>query len=134
MASRTASSSCGQLGIEFEGESRGVGICHCLECQRRTGSAFATLANFAAPFTVSGAAVECVRSGNEGSKFRFRFCPVCGTNLFQTEEGQAGSVGVAVGAFADPLFPAPTRSIYECRKHAWVGCPPGATAFYKDPP
>lgn len=134
MASRTASCSCGQLCIEVEGEPQGVGICHCLECQRRTGSAFATLASFAAPFTVSGAAVEYVRRGDEGSMFRFRFCPVCGTNLFHTEEGQSGSVGVAVGAFADPSFPAPTISIYECRKHAWVGRPPGAIAFHKDPP
>jgi hypothetical protein len=27
-----------------------VGICHCLACQRRTGSDFAALASFAAPF------------------------------------------------------------------------------------
>ncbi|MDB5537376.1 MAG: hypothetical protein JWQ65_2251, partial [Devosia sp.] len=36
MASRTASCSCGQLSIEVEGEPGGVGVCHCLACQRRT--------------------------------------------------------------------------------------------------
>lgn len=34
---RTASCSCGQLRIQVEGEPRGVGICHCLACQQRTG-------------------------------------------------------------------------------------------------
>ena len=50
MCSRTASCSCGQLRIQVEGEPRGVGICHCLAGQRRTGSVFAALASFTTPF------------------------------------------------------------------------------------
>jgi hypothetical protein len=49
---------CGQLRIEVQGESLGVGICHRLACQRRTGSVFAALANFAAPYEVHGTATE----------------------------------------------------------------------------
>ena len=131
--SGTASCSCGQLRIQVEGEPRGVGVCHCLACQQRTGSVFAALASFSAPFKVFGTATEYVRVGDQGAKFRFRFCPVCGTNLFHTEDGVAGSVGVAVGAFADPTFPAPQVSVYDCRRHAWVQLPPGIATFDKDP-
>jgi hypothetical protein len=133
MSTRTASCTCGQLRIEVQGEPRGVGICHCLACQQRTGSVFAALASFAAPYTVTGTATEYIRTGDQGARFIFRFCPVCGTNLFHTEEGEAGGVGVAVGAFADPSFPAPKLSIYDCRKHPWVQLPPGTVAFDKDP-
>ncbi|HWY24351.1 MAG TPA: GFA family protein [Nevskia sp.] len=133
MSSRTASCCCGQLRIEVEGEPRGVGVCHCLACQQRTGSVFAALASFAAPYKVSGKATEYVRTGDQGARFRFRFCPVCGTSLFHTEEGYDGSVSVAVGAFADPEFPAPTASVYDCRRHPWVSLPPGTVAFDKDP-
>lgn len=133
MPSRTASCSCGQLRIEVSGEPRGVGVCHCLACQRRTGSVFAALASFAAPFHATGVATEYVRTGDQGSRFRFRFCPICGTTVFHTEEGDKGRVSVAVGAFADPLFPAPTVSVYECRRHPWVVLPPGTSAFGKDP-
>ena len=49
MTTHFASCSCGQLSIEVHGEPRGVGVCHCLACQRRTGSVFAALASFAAP-------------------------------------------------------------------------------------
>ena len=133
MSSRIASCCCGQLRIEVQGEPRGVGVCHCLACQQRTGSVFAALASFAAPYKVTGKATEYVRTGDQGARFRFRFCPVCGTNLFHTEEGYDGSVSVAVGAFADPEFPAPTVSVYDCRRHPWVRLPPGTVAFDKDP-
>jgi hypothetical protein len=133
MSSLTASCTCGQLRIQVDGEPLGVGVCHCLACQRRTGSVFAALASFREPFAVFGVASEYVRTGDQGAQFRFRFCPVCGTNLFHTEEGVSGSVGVAVGAFADPTFPAPTVSVYDCRRHPWVQLPPGITRFDKDP-
>ena len=134
MPSRTASCSCGQLRIALEGEPRGVGICNCLACQRQTGSVFAALASFAAPFKVSGTATEYVRTGDQGATFIFRFCPVCGTTLYHSEVGREDSVGVAIGAFADPSFPAPQLSIYDCRRHRWVQLPPGTKAFDKDPP
>jgi hypothetical protein len=133
MIRRTASCSCGQLRIEVQGEPLGVGICHCLACQRRTGSVFATLASFPAPFTMSGTATEYVRRGDQGARFIFRFCPVCGTTVFHTEQGNDRSVAVAVGAFADPGFPAPRASVYEIRRHPWVRLPPGTEVFDKDP-
>ncbi len=133
MSSRTASCSCGQLRIEVEGEPRGVGLCHCLACQQRTGSVFAALASFSAPFRVIGAATQYVRVGDQGARFVFRFCPVCGTTVFHTEEGNTNSVSVAVGAFADPSFPAPRISIYDSRRHPWVRLPPGMEVVDKDP-
>ena len=134
MPTRTATCSCGQLRIEVQGEPRGVGVCHCLACQRRTGSVFAALAGFAAPYRVAGAATEYVRTGDAGAKFRFRFCPVCGTNLFHTEEGfEHAGVSVAVGAFADPSFPPPAISVYDCRRHPWVQLPVGTRIHDKDP-
>ncbi len=102
---RTASCTCGQLRIEVEGEPRGVGVSHCLACQSRTGSVFAALAGFAPPYRVFGEATEYVRTGDQGARFRFRFCPVCGTNLFHTEEGyESAYVAVAVSqALGAPL-------------------------------
>nr|WP_199046949.1 GFA family protein [Dyella sp. ASV24] len=133
MSSRTASCYCGQLRIDVQGEPLGVGVCHCLACQQRTGSVFAALAGYAAPYTVTGKATEFVRTGDHGSQFRFRFCPVCGSTVFHTEEGVEGRVSVAVGAFADPAFPPPEDSVYEHRRHAWVTLPAGITRYDADP-
>jgi hypothetical protein len=131
---RTATCSCGQLRIHLHGALLGAGICHCLACQQRTGSVFAALAAFTPQYEVQGRATEYVRTGDQGSKFRFRFCPVCGTNLYHTEEGcEDRSVSVAVGAFADPSFPLPQDSVYDCRRHAWVRLPDGIRSHDKDP-
>ena len=130
---RTAACTCGQLTLEVQGETLGTGICHCLNCQRRTGSVFAALAAFAAPWRVGGKATEYVHTGDKGTKFRFRFCPVCGSTVFHTEEGVDSEVMVAVGAFADPTFPPPQDSVYDHRRHAWVRLPDGMAAFARDP-
>ena len=126
---------CGQLQIALHGAFRGAGICHCLACQQRTGSAFAYLAGFAPPYEVTGIATEYVRTGDAGARFRFRFCPTCGSTVFHTEEGlEDRGVSVAVGCFADPSFASPQVSVYDCRRHAWVTLPPGVESFDKDPP
>jgi hypothetical protein len=38
MMTRRAACSCGQLRLEIEGEPSRVSMCHCMECQRRTGA------------------------------------------------------------------------------------------------
>ena len=46
MRTRRASCSCGQLTVEVEGDPVRVSICHCLACQRRTGSVFGVQARW----------------------------------------------------------------------------------------
>ena len=46
MSLRTASCSCGQLQARVTAEPLRVSVCHCLACQRRTGSVFGAQARF----------------------------------------------------------------------------------------
>jgi hypothetical protein len=124
MNNRNASCSCGQLQVEVQGEPLRVSVCHCLACQKRTGSVFGQQARFdRSGFKVSGAATEYVRVGDEGATYRFRFCPQCGATVYYTQEGREDMVAVPVGAFADPGFPSPSVSVYQRRKHSWVQLP-----------
>ena len=75
MSTKTEACYCGQLSIDVHDETAGVGMCHCLACQKRTGSVFAVLAAYDALYTVRGTATECVRTGDHGNACRFRFCP-----------------------------------------------------------
>lgn len=126
MPPRIASCSCGQLRAEVTAEPLRISVCHCLACQRRTGSVFAAQARFPRDaVSISGASSEFVRIGDEGTRATFRFCPTCGASVYYTLSGMEDVVAIPVGAFADPSFPAPTVSVYEERMHGWVHLPAG---------
>ncbi|RZI61375.1 MAG: GFA family protein [Zymomonas sp.] len=121
MGERVASCACGQLRVHCAGEPVRISVCHCLECQKRSGSSFAAQARWPeADVAITGTFGEWSRIGDEGSRATFRFCPRCGSTVAYVSEGLPGLVAIAIGAFADPLFPAPQYSVYEERKHAWV--------------
>lgn len=121
---RVAACSCGQLKARVAGEPVRVAVCHCLACQRRTGSVFGQQARFAADAVqIEGVSTSWERVGDEGSRVQFHFCPTCGSTVFYRFQDMPEFVGIPVGAFADPGFPPPTLSVYEARKHAWVTLP-----------
>ena len=119
--SRTATCRCGQLQARCEGEPVRVSVCHCLECQRRSGSAFAAQARWPEEqVTVVGEAKTWERIADSGHRATYRFCPHCGSTIAYVIEGWPGVVAIPLGAFADPTFPAPKFSVYEHRKHVWT--------------
>ncbi|MEP6898179.1 MAG: GFA family protein [Rhodanobacter sp.] len=124
MIDRQATCRCGKLAIRTRGEPVRVSICHCLACQRRTGSVFSAQARFASDtVTTEGQGREYVRVGESGQAARFRFCAECGATVFWQSDALPGFVTVAVGAFADSGFPPPQVSVYEERQHAWLRLP-----------
>ena len=124
---RLASCSCGQLTARVAAEPMRVSICHCLACQRRSGSVFAAQARFAQEeVAITGESTSFVRVGGSGARATFHFCPTCGTTVWYEAQGLEGYITIPVGTFADPDFPAPMVSVYEERKHAWVVPPPDA--------
>jgi hypothetical protein len=120
-----AACSCGRLQVRAEGDPVHVSVCHCLACQRRTGSAFGAQARFPADrVTITGAFTEYVRHAEDtGDERRFRFCPACGSTVFYTSDDPE-LIAVALGAFADPLFPSPTVAVYDARRHPWLQLSP----------
>ncbi|AXE32122.1 aldehyde-activating protein [Chromobacterium phragmitis] len=130
MPNRLAACSCGQLTAQVAGEPVRVSICHCLACQRRTGSVFGQQARFyRKDVAIAGQSTVYVRVGDEGSRVAFHFCPVCGATVYYEPEGLEAFVAIPVGAFADPGFPPPSVSVYEERKHGWVAVPEEAEHF-----
>jgi hypothetical protein len=83
MAEREGSCSCGQLQIRVASDPLKTGVCHCLACQQRSGSAFAVQARFAADSVrTEGRASEYVRISDEGEPRSSYFCPQCGVTVW----------------------------------------------------
>jgi hypothetical protein len=125
MPTRHATCCCGQLKLTCEGDPVRVSMCHCLACQQRTGSVFGVQARFNRDqiTRIEGRATQYVRIGDSGGEIRFHFCPECGSTVYWQIDSQPDIFAVAVGAFADPAFPPPSRSVYEARRHTWAGLP-----------
>ncbi len=121
-----ASCCCGQLKIETSGPLPSASICHCFQCQKRTGSAFGLQALFAEEnVKIEGDSTTFVRQG-EG-EVTLHFCSTCGSTVFWKLDGLPGKIVIAVGAFANPAFPPPVFSVYEDRQHDWVQLPESVT-------
>ena len=124
MQSRTAQCSCGQLRAEVQGDPVRVSMCHCIACQRRTGSTYGAQARFArAQVSITGRSTQYVRTADSGNELRMHFCPDCGATVHYSLAQFPDVIAIPVGAFADPAFPPPQFSVYEARKHGWVTTP-----------
>ncbi|MBV8188601.1 MAG: GFA family protein [Alphaproteobacteria bacterium] len=122
---RLAQCACGQLKVRVVGDPQLVSSCHCRACQRRTGTLFGTQAFFKREQTlaVEGAHKTFTRRADSGTAVVHQFCPECGTTLLWERASLPGMVTLAVGAFADPDFPPPVRTVWTESKHQWLPFP-----------
>ena len=118
---RTATCRCGQLRATALGDPVRISVCHCLDCKKRSGSAFSAQARWPdAQVTVTGESKIWSCVSENGNRADFRFCPDCGSTVAYVIEALPGLTAIPIGAFADPDFPAPQYSVYENRMHNWT--------------
>ena len=120
MTTRAAQCACGALIAIAQGDPDAVVMCHCDACQRRSGSPFGVAAYWSSDdVKVKGAFNSYRRPTDSGRGVTNHFCPQCGVTVFFVPENKVDMVGVPVGAFADPSFPPPVRSVWEQGRHPW---------------
>ena len=122
---RDAGCLCGRLRARVEGDPVYVNVCHCLACQRRTGSAFSYNAYFdQSQVQVDGESMLFPRISDEGRTIRHRFCPSCGTTVWWDLDLVPGLYGIPLGLFEDPTFaPTPKVSAWEQSRRLLLDLP-----------
>ena len=126
MTTRTAACRCGQRCATVTGDPVRVSVCHCLNCKKRSGSAFAVQARWPkTQATIEGASKTFVIVADSGNKATFHFCPECGSDVYYEIDGKFDDkfndlIAIPLGTFDDPFFGTPEYSVWEGRKHAWV--------------
>ena len=117
-----ASCRCGQLKAVVTGDPVRVSACHCLDCKKRSGSAFAVQARWPVErFQSEGTSRTWLQRADSGNQITHHFCPECGSGLFYTIENTFdGLIAIPLGAFDDPHFVSPKFSVWEERKNVWV--------------
>ena len=118
----TASCRCGQLRATASGDPVRVSVCHCLACQKRTGSAFAVQARWQAECVeIEGRSASWTRTADSGQTDYLPLLPALWLDgSLRAAATLPDVIAIPLGAFDDPYFASPDYSVWEQRKHEWV--------------
>ena len=115
---------CGSITIEGEADAKAASICHCVDCQTTSGSAFrVSIPVKGESFNVNGTPAIYVKTTAESGNPRAQaFCPTCGTSLYSTTpgEGQQAMYIVRVGMLKQREQLTPKRQIWWRSARNWV--------------
>ena len=122
---------CGEVRYLLRTEPLFVHCCHCLNCQRQTGSAFVVNMLIEADRVelVAGEpqAVDVPRDGNAAAQQIFR-CPACQIAVYSVY-GNPAVRFVRAGTLDDPSAVEPDVHIFTRSKLPWVVLPEAIPAF-----
>src|SRR5687768_15041233 len=114
---------CGAVTYSSDAEPLFAALCHCRDCQRQHGTAFAVVVGAPADgFDVSGAVSTHVTVGDEhGQPVERRFCPSCGSPLFSETQALPGVILLKAGTLDDASWVEPQLEVWGRSAQPWVG-------------
>ena len=100
---------CGSVRLVASGRPYRVGLCHCMDCRKHSGSLFGGSAIFPQ---------EAVKVEGETRDYAGRhFCPRCGSPVF----GRSGDeTEVNLGSLDAPDQLKPTYELWTVRRESWL--------------
>ena len=122
---------CGEVRYRLTSRPMFVHCCHCLDCQRQTGSAFvlnALIETDRIEMLAGEPAAVPVPTDSGGPHDVYR-CRTCQTALWSDYGRRPGMRFVRVGTLEDPAAIPPDVHIFTRSKQPWVGLPPDVPAF-----
>lgn len=127
---REGGCSCGAVRYRLTSEPLFVHCCHCLNCQRQTGSAFVINVLIEADRVelLAGEPKPVDVPRDDGSTQTIFRCPACQVAVFSLY-GHPGVRFVRAGTLDDPSSVAPDVHIYTRSKLSWVTLPESVPAF-----
>ena len=129
---REGGCACGAVRYRLTADPLIVNACHCRDCQRLTGAAFATNIWIERRFVETDHdRLRPVRLiAGSGKPHEIFSCPDCGTALYSKYHAAPGdTVLLRAGTLDRPESVAPDVHIYTRSKMPWLTLPQGVPAF-----
>jgi hypothetical protein len=135
----TGGCQCGAVRYAIDAAPVTVYACHCRDCQRQTGAAFALsmVVSREAIRITQGAAREWLRPGavtSSGTPTRCLFCGICGARLYHLPERNQQVAVVKPGTLDDISWLKAVGHIWTASAQPWVEIPAGTVNFPRQPP
>jgi hypothetical protein len=134
MAKITGGCLCGAVRYTADADPTTATVCHCKDCQKFTGSAFAALVfvpNEA--LTVTGTLKTFTSLGGSGNPIDRLFCPECGSSIAEQSSRRPDAMVLNVGTFDDPAIAVPGREIFRDDRLPWIEVHGDIPRFAKRP-
>ena len=116
----TGACRCGSVKLTVHAKPKMMVQCHCLDCQRTSGTGHTSCAYFAEEdVKIEGEArgyTVVADSGNEMSRY---FCPSCGSRIYGFNSGRPGMISIDVGCLDDQSWYSPQAVLFTSRRHDW---------------
>jgi len=127
---------CGAVRYESTGDPGFALLCHCRDCQRQSGSAYAAgLRVPAAGFRVTkGEPKFYVKAADSGNEITRAFCGDCGSMLFLRVSARSDLVAIRVGTLDDPSGFRPAADIFVKSAQPWDYMDPNLPKYPTYPP
>lgn len=121
---------CGAVRFRLKSEPMFVHCCHCLDCQRQTGSAFVlnALIETDRVEVLSGVPAAVPMPTDSGRPHDIYRCPLCQTAVWSDYGRRPALRFVRVGTLDRPSALRPDVHIFTRSKQPWVGLPPDVPA------
>ncbi len=132
MAGERIVGGCQCEGLRFELKARPLfaHACHCLDCRRRSGTAFglkATVLRDDLAITTGELTAK-----QTSPRTTVRQCAACATTIYSESIRFPSTYLVAGGTFDDASFVVPGAHLWVKRKHPWVVLPDRVPQFDED--
>jgi hypothetical protein len=112
---------CGKIAFEGEVEPGTIGLCHCADCQKQTGSAFRANVASGEFRLLRGSPRVYIKTADSGARRQHAFCGDCGTPIYAAAELDPTSWSLRVGTLNQRYeLGAPRRQIWTKRRLGWV--------------
>jgi hypothetical protein len=131
-ATRTVSTGrcvCEDLRYELHGAPLFTHACHCLDCQRKTGTAFAmTTIVLREDLVITHGTLSAAPRSPRSTAYA---CAACETTIYVASTRFPATVTLKPGTLDDAAIAAPQAHIWVRRKQAWLTLPDDVPQFYE---
>ncbi len=125
---------CGAVRYTCKAEPAATVVCHCQDCKKHTGSAFATAMFFLkTDVDITGELKSFDKGTDAGNVMTRTFCNTCGSHITEFSTGYPEHVVVHAGTLDDPTRVNPNSQCWTPKTLHWINDVGGLQGFEHDP-
>jgi hypothetical protein len=110
---------CGAIRYECNADPVVMLNCHCRDCQRASGSAYAAVVVVPKNAIEMRGEPRYYKVGNAGKAIERGFCPACGSQVTVKLERLPDVLGLQAGSLDDPSVHRPMMDVFTSSAQPW---------------